>query len=106
MLKTMKILLQRHNKKQNHILNVPIFTFKMSEYIRLKFFHKNTLCILQSVLLLVFIYMHSCERKKSLLLTVGYAKCIKKSMKNDSKGRARTKTKQRATKIKSKGAFK
>lgn len=53
MLKTMEILLLRHNKKQNHILNVPIFTFKMSECIRLKFFHKNTLCILQSVLLLV-----------------------------------------------------
>lgn len=53
-----------------------------------------------------FIYMHSCERKKSLLLTVGYAKCIKKSMKNDLKGRARTKTKQKTTKIKSKGAFK
>lgn len=40
-------------KNKNYILNVPIVTFKMSECIRLKLFPKNTLCTLQSVLLLV-----------------------------------------------------
>lgn len=42
--------------------------------------------------------MHSCERKKSLLLTVAMQNVLKKSMKNDAKGRARTKTKQKVTK--------
>lgn len=48
--------------------------------------------------------MHSCERKKSLLLTVAMQNVLKKSVKNDSKGGARTKIKQKATKIKSKCA--
>lgn len=103
MLKTMEILLQRHNKKQSHISNVPIFTFKMSEYIKI-FSQKHPMHFTVNFAI-SFIYTHSCERKKSLLLTVSYTKCIKKSMKNDLKGRARTKTKQKATKIKSTGAF-
>lgn len=103
MLKTMEIMLQRHNKIEKYILNVPIFTFKIwKSILDLKISTKIPYTF-QSVLLLVFIYMHSCEKEIPITYCC-YAKCIKKSMKNDSKGRARTKTKQKVTKIKSKCA--
>ena len=80
---------------QNSILNLPIFSFKISKSI-LDFKmpkKKKTLYILQSVLVLV---LSTCivVRKRNPYYLLLLCKCIfKKSMKNDSKGRARTKKK-------------
>lgn len=67
----MEIMLQRH-KMQNSILNLPIFSFKISKSIldfKMPKKKKNPIHFTVSFGI-SFIYMHSCEKKKSLLLTV------------------------------------
>ena len=65
-------MLQRHNI-QNSILKLPIFSFKISKSIldfkMQKKKKKNPIHFTVSFGI-SFIYMHSCEKKKSLLLTV------------------------------------
>lgn len=55
---------------------MPIFTFNISKDTLDKKFSQNILYILVSFAS-SFIYMHSCERKKSLLFTVAMQNVIK-----------------------------
>lgn len=79
MLKAMEIMLQRHNKMQNCILNLPIFTFKNLKSV-LDFKIPKKIPVHFTVSFgISFIYMHGCERKKSLLLTVAMQNVLKKN---------------------------
>ena len=76
-LKTMEIMLQTHNKIENCILNVPTFMLKISKSILDKKCPQKYPIHFIVSFDISFIYMHSCGRKKSLLLTVAMQNVLK-----------------------------